>query len=666
MDTITIIQESQPTKKVDISLRQLIDIDETGGIVDDPNVPEGKIKNNQILTGFAELIDPETRGKVKSFRFKNLTDLLLGGNGVTISTDKDGITTISNSGVRKIIAGTNVTISPVSGLGDVTINSTGGGGGGGGDMLKSVYDTDNDGIVDKAETVQIIVRNSTGVTLTKGQVVYLLGATGNRPNAVLANATTEATSSKTIGLVSANILDNADGNVTISGSMHDLALNMYAAGDRLWLSTTPGGMVANTPPAEPNHSVFIGTVARAHPTQGRIVLAIQNGYELDELHGVLITTPANNEVLTYESSTSLWKNKTIATALGYTPVPTTRNLTINGTTQDLSADRTFTIATGLTIGTTPITSGTIGRVLFEGTGNVLQQSANLFWDNTNLRLDVIGKISTQQATFPAFAANGSVMVGGSNVSGTAGVLLGVQIPYVSGAFGGHTIGYSNQTNPKWLIGISRNLPQENALVYYEDSAAASARLAIFPGGNVGINTTTDAGFKLDVSGTARVSSTMGVGGAFVTGSSGFGNTILSLTSSYPCLILNSTSGTASKVGLNLDSSKLYISEETNGSLNWGHRIMVNTKVGGLVVLNNTAAGSIAALNASAVLQADSTTRGFLPPRMTTTQKNAIATPASGLVVYDTTLNTLNFYNGTTWADGSQVLPGNSLYLFYNY
>ena len=128
MDTITIIQESQPTKKVDISLRQLIDIDETGGIVDDPNVPEGKIKNNQILTGFAELIDPETRGKVKSFRFKNLTDLLLGGTGITISTDKDGITTISNSGVRKIIAGTNVTISPVSGLGDVTINSTGGSG----------------------------------------------------------------------------------------------------------------------------------------------------------------------------------------------------------------------------------------------------------------------------------------------------------------------------------------------------------------------------------------------------------------------------------------------------------------------------------------------------------------------------------------------------------
>ena len=54
------------------------------------------------------------------------------------------------------------------------------------------------------------------------------------------------------------------------------------------------------------------------------------------------------------------------------------------------------------------------------------------------------------------------------------------------------------------------------------------------------------------------------------------------------------------------------------------------------------------VNASAVLQADSTTQGFLPPRMTTTQKNAIASPATGLMVYDTTLNVITYYNGTTW------------------
>lgn len=55
-------------------------------------------------------------------------------------------------------------------------------------------------------------------------------------------------------------------------------------------------------------------------------------------------------------------------------------------------------------------------------------------------------------------------------------------------------------------------------------------------------------------------------------------------------------------------------------------------------------------NASSILDVSSTTKGFLPPRMTTTQKNAIASPAAGLVVYDSTTNKLACYNGTTWND----------------
>ena len=53
---------------------------------------------------------------------------------------------------------------------------------------------------------------------------------------------------------------------------------------------------------------------------------------------------------------------------------------------------------------------------------------------------------------------------------------------------------------------------------------------------------------------------------------------------------------------------------------------------------------------SASLVCGGTTQGFLPPQMTTTQKNAIATPASGLVVYDSTTNKLQCYNGSTWND----------------
>jgi hypothetical protein len=62
----------------------------------------------------------------------------------------------------------------------------------------------------------------------------------------------------------------------------------------------------------------------------------------------------------------------------------------NGSTYDTKSLTGANIlsGTGLTIGTTAIASGTIGRILFEGTGNVLQQDSTLFWDNTNKRLGV--------------------------------------------------------------------------------------------------------------------------------------------------------------------------------------------------------------------------------------------------------------------------------------
>jgi len=53
-------------------------------------------------------------------------------------------------------------------------------------------------------------------------------------------------------------------------------------------------------------------------------------------------------------------------------------------------------------------------------------------------------------------------------------------------------------------------------------------------------------------------------------------------------------------------------------------------------------------SASALLDVSSTTRGLLPPRMTGVQRDAISSPAAGLMIYNTTTNKLNFYNGTAW------------------
>ena len=194
-----------------------------------------------------------------------------------------------------------------------------------GDMQTTTYDTDDDGIVDYAETVSVTVRNpSVSNVLRRGTIVYLSGSTGYRPNAYKAQANSETTSSGTFGVVLSDIGLNSDGLVAALGTVHNLDTrtsangatypftnDVLADGDALWLSPTTAGYVTNVKPSAPNHIVFVGTVARTHPTLGRIVYRISNGFELEELHNVAISTPLNNQVLTYESSTSLWKNKII-------------------------------------------------------------------------------------------------------------------------------------------------------------------------------------------------------------------------------------------------------------------------------------------------------------------------------------------------------------------
>lgn len=186
------------------------------------------------------------------------------------------------------------------------------GGSGAGDMTKSVYDTNDDGIVNSADKEMIQVINKTGSTITKGSIVYLksTSSSGTHPEILLASASTEATSSKTLGAVYDDILTDELGYVVTSGEVRNAVTNTFNIGDKLWLSSTPG-QVQTTPPLQPLHSVFIGTVTRSQTTNGRILYAIQNGYEIGELHDVLLTNPINNDVLVREDG--LWKNKPSST-----------------------------------------------------------------------------------------------------------------------------------------------------------------------------------------------------------------------------------------------------------------------------------------------------------------------------------------------------------------
>lgn len=479
-----------------------------------------------------------------------------------------------------------------------------------------------------------------------------------------------------------------------------------------------------------------------------------------------LTTTGDNGASTLIGSTLNVPNYTLS---GLGGVPTSRTLTINGVTQDLSANRTFTISTGITIGSTAIASGVVGRVLFEGAGNVVQESSSLFWDATNNRLGIgtstptnplhllsatnaaffakvqntnggssasagyeiqsntaYGSIFATPSAYAPFGvlnasqigfystntfaiaidsatsdfrigtglgatermrifANGNVLIGTTtdagfrlDVNGTARVQTSIQSPsVVAGAtngFGfalwvGNTARMENGIN----FGAVGTIIHSGTDMFYNNISTGNLifrtstnveRFRVFGStGNIGINTTTDAGFRLDVNGTARINGD---------------NTIIGLSSVNQLsfrLGVVSNQGVSTRngdftIGLSgansIDGGRFYnngtgifwIDGFTEGaSKAQNYPIVIGSRgsatgssVGSYTTQENgsqTYFGFYAAQPSAQVI-INSTTRGFLPPRMTTTQKNAIASPAAGLMVYDTTLNVISYYNGSMW------------------
>ena len=83
----------------------------------------------------------------------------------------------------------------------------------------------------------------------------------------------------------------------------------------------------------------------------------------------------------------------------------------------------------------------------------------------------------------------------------------------------------------------------------------------------------------------------------------------------------------------------------DGELHFGTKSAVRMTIRG--DSGNTVVGSTTS-QACGIFEIVSTTQGFLPPRMTTAQRDAIANPVAGLMAYNTTTNKLNFYNGSAW------------------
>jgi hypothetical protein len=176
------------------------------------------------------------------------------------------------------------------------------------------------GNYDTATVVKAYVTNAEAVTITKGQVVYIFGAQGDRASVKLAKNTSDTFSSKTLGIVRADIAAGQAGWITTQGQVSGINLSAYNPGDILWLDSVAGGFTKNKPQA-PKHSVFVGVVERANAGNGLIYVKPQNGVELDELHNVRIINETNNQILAYTASAQVWENKTVESILQFDTVP---------------------------------------------------------------------------------------------------------------------------------------------------------------------------------------------------------------------------------------------------------------------------------------------------------------------------------------------------------
>jgi hypothetical protein len=384
--------------------------------------------------------------------------------------------------------------------------------------------------------------NGTGGNLTRAayRAVKITGAQGQRLQVSLARADNDANSKDTIGLVAEDITNNQTGFIVSSGTITNINTTgslqgeTWADGDTLYLSGTTSGVITNVKPTAPTHTVILGFVVYAHQNNGKIYVKPDNGYELDELHNVNVSTKASGDYLRYNGT--LWVDSTIQAAdlptgidaakIGTGVVSNTEFGYLDGVTSAIQTQLNGKQATL----TNPVTGvGTSGQVTYFSGTSAVTGSNNLFWDATNNRLgintaspayglEVVGTFRTssdfrfggniipeQQNTYVTTSVsngytglnlrpNGTATLSfiacyaANDVSNAGYIQLGSNASIISAKTGTGSI-----QDLKFQVGSN---------VALRVNANASAGVLTIDSANVGIGTTSPS-YKLDISGTLR-------------------------------------------------------------------------------------------------------------------------------------------------------------------
>lgn len=464
-------------------------------------------------------------------------------NKPTIPTNTSDLTNDGENGVDPFITLADVPV-PTNGLPA---------GGTAGQILTKVDATDynatwQENYADWTSVVKHTVKNNgLSGTITKGTAVYVTGSNGTNMLVGRASNASEATSSKTMGLMQSDITttgSNQTGFVITEGLLEGLNTAGQTAGDPVWLGVN-GALIYGliNKPYAPAHLVFIGIVTKISAGNGEIFVKVQNGFELKEIHDVdiITTTPINGHLLGFDGT--LWVNKTIATWLGFTPVTDARTISTTAPLSgggDLSANRTLSITQATTTTDGYLSSAnwntfnnkftlpalTSGSVLFSNGTTIAQDNAQLFWNDTNNRLG-IGTSTPSIKLQVETSVNGSDGIWARNTN--TGTLAFGSVDCVSNV-GSINLRAHSSTHSVWANTSMINSASafSGGMVLFQGGANpiafwtnSSERLRIHgTTGNVGINTTTDAGFKLDVNGTARIQNNFFISSGFAVASLG--------------------------------------------------------------------------------------------------------------------------------------------------
>lgn len=322
------------------------------------------------------------------------------------------------------------------------------------------------------------VYNDTASTITKGQIVYISGAQGNRVAVKLAQADSDTNSAHTIGFVAETITAGGEGWVQISGPIYKLNTIGTTAGDTVYLSPTTPGAWTTTKPVAPDHLVILGFIERVHASVGSIFIKVDNGYELDELHNVKITSVSNNNLLQYDSTGQFWKNVLPSSVtIGYAT-----NLS-GGSAGSLSYQSATNTTTFLGIGAQY-------RVL-TSTGSSPQWSTELR-DLTFVACN--GNISAKSLTIHP-SVSGALDTASFYETSTATIRFGMASSVGSGSTTIANLNFVSASNVRANIVVAEDSSGSAAYIAFgtkNTSNVLAERMRIAGSGNVGLGTTSPA------------------------------------------------------------------------------------------------------------------------------------------------------------------------------